>query len=244
MTTPVDSKWLVMTELKCKRTGVAILSALGLSALAISFLIHIYGLDLRIAAELHDLSMGEAGWMTGKASPWIKFYRYGEYPAVIMAVIAFVAFLFTKAGKLPVKFAKPCLVIVLTVILGPGLVVNGILKNFWGRPRPADTVLFGGTCPERGLADPGGPGAGKSFVCGHCANAFAVASGVALFPYFPGVAGLFLGAGLTFGALGSFARMAQGAHYLSDAFWSGIIVLSIIVWLYFCVFKIPALERD
>jgi len=233
-----------MSEIKCKRIGIAILLVLGLSAVAISFVIHIYGLDSRIARALHDSSLGETGWLTGKSSPWIQFYRYGEYPAVIMAIIAFAIFLLTKAGKLPASCSKPCLVIVLTVILGPGLAVNGLLKNCWGRPRPADTIIFGGTYPERSFTNPGGPGAGKSFVCGHCANAFAVSSGVAFFPYYPAIAGLFLGVGLAFGALGSFARMAQGAHYLSDTLWSAVIVLSIIVWLYFCVFKIPAVGRE
>ena len=131
-----------MSEIKCKRIGIAILLVLGLSAVAISFVIHIYGLDFRIARALHDSSLGETGWLTGKASPWIQFYRYGEYPAVIMAIIAFAIFLLTKAGKLPASCSKPCLVIVLTVILGPGLAVNGLLKNCWGRPRPADTSHF------------------------------------------------------------------------------------------------------
>ncbi len=233
-----------MSELKCKRIGLVILTFLGLSALATSLIIHIYGLDLRIAKSLHDSSLGEIGWLTGKASPWIQFYRYGEYPAVIMAILAFAIFLLAKAGKFPAIYTKSCLVVVLTVILGPGLVVNGILKNCWGRPRPADTISFGGTSPDRNFLNPGGPGAGKSFVCGHCANAFAVSSGVAFFPFHPGIAGFLFGAGLALGTLGSFARMAQGGHYLSDVVWSGFIVLSIIVWLYFCIFKILAVERE
>ncbi len=32
----------------------------------------------------------------------------------------------------------------ITLVLGPGLLVNGFLKEFVGRPRPDDTLLFGG----------------------------------------------------------------------------------------------------
>ncbi len=229
-----------MTELKSKRLGLLIISILFLAGFAITALIYRYDLDLRLSVFLHKASLGEAGWLIGKMSPWTEFYRFGEYPAVIMAIAAFIFYILTLIGKFPRKYSRPFLIIVLTVILGPGLVVNGILKTCWGRPRPADTVMFGGNEPCRNILQPAGPGGGKSFVCGHCANAFAIASGVSLFPYSPGLAGFFLGVGLTMGMLGSFARIAQGGHYLSDTMWAGILVFVIIVWLYFCVFKMPA----
>ena len=228
-----------MTPSQSRNAGLILITAFLLFGVAISAIINLEGWDLSVSMALHESTLGESGWLIGKMTPWAAFYRFGEYPAVIMAIIAFIGYIFTLLGKFPRKYAKPFLVIVLTVILGPGLIVNGILKPFWGRPRPADTVMFGGKEPYRNVFQPAGPGGGKSFVCGHCANAFAIASGVSFFPYFPGLAGLFLGAGLTMGTLGSFARIAQGGHYLSDTLWAGIIVLSIIAWLYFCVFKVP-----
>ena len=228
-----------MTPSQSKNAGLILITAFLLFGVAISAIINLEGWDLSVSTALHESTLGESGWAIGKMSPWKTFYRFGEYPAVIMAIIAFIGYILTLAGQFPRKYAKPFLVVVLTVILGPGLIVNGILKPFWGRPRPADTVIFGGKEPYRNVFQPAGPGGGKSFVCGHCANAFAIASGVSFFPYCPGLAGLFLGAGLTMGALGSFARIAQGGHYLSDTVWAGIIVLSIIAWLYFCVFKVP-----
>ena len=228
-----------MTKPQSRNAGLIVMTVLFLFGVVISAIINLEGWDLAVSTALHEPTLGESGWLLGKMSPWAAFYRLGEYPAVIMAIAAFVGYILTLIGKFPRKYAKPFLVIVLTVILGPGLIVNGILKPFWGRPRPADTVMFGGKEPYRGVFQPAGPGGGKSFVCGHCANAFAVASGVSFFPYCPGLAGLFLGVGLTMGTLGSFARIAQGGHYLTDTVWAGIIVLSIIAWLYFCVFKIP-----
>jgi lipid A 4'-phosphatase len=232
-----------MTESQSRRKGILIIMALVLSGLAITSIIYFMNLDLRLSAALHEAPLGEAGWLIGKQSPWAEFYRYGEYPAVIMAIAAFVFYVLLRANKFSVQYSKPCLVIVLTVILGPGLLVNGILKSCWGRPRPVDTIEFGGTASYRSIFNPAGPGGGKSFVCGHCANAFAIASGGSFFPYFPRLAGLFTGFGLSLGIIGSFARIAQGGHYLSDTVWAGIIVLAIIAWLYFCVFKIPAISR-
>lgn len=232
-----------MTESQSRNAGLIVMTALFLFGVVISAIINWEGWDLSVSTALHEPTLGESGWLLGKMSPWAAFYRFGEYPAVIMAIAAFIGYIFTLIGKFPRKYAKPFLVIVLTVILGPGLIVNGILKPFWGRPRPADTVMFGGKEPYRGIFQPAGPGGGKSFVCGHCANAFAIASGVSFFPHCPGLAGFSLGVGLAMGAFGSFARIAQGGHYLSDTVWAGIVVLSIIAWLYFCVFKIPV-KRD
>ncbi|MGC8658167.1 MAG: phosphatase PAP2 family protein [Desulfomonilaceae bacterium] len=229
-----------MTESQSKATGIAIVCILFSLGIVISAIIEFKGWDLMLSSALHDQRLGASGWTIGKMYPFYVFYRFGEYPAIIMAIAAFFGYILTRVGNLSRKYAKPFLVIVLTVILGPGLIVNGILKPLWGRPRPADTVIFGGAEPFRSVAQPLGPGGGKSFVCGHCANAFAIASGIALYPFFPGAASFFLGAGLTMGVLGSLARIAQGGHYLSDTVWSGIIVLSIIAWLYFCLFKLPA----
>ena len=233
-----------MTESQSKRVGWVIVALLLLSGVMISVLIYLGDWDLKLSSGFHDSGPGHTGWPIGKQSPWLEFYRFGEYPAIIMAVVALILYLLTRVNRFPSKYSKSLLVIVLTVILGPGLVVNGILKPLWGRPRPADTVTFGGAYQYRGVFSPAGPNDGKSFVSGHCANAFAIASGVALFPYAPGLAGLFLGVGLAFGALGCFARIVQGAHFLSDTLWSGVIVFSIIAWLYFCLFKIPAKIDD
>ena len=41
--------------------------------------------------------------------------------------------------------AKAWLFLFLGLLVGPGLVVNGILKDHWGRARPAEIIEFGGT---------------------------------------------------------------------------------------------------
>ena len=42
---------------------------------------------------------------------------------------------------------RTALFLTLSLLLGPGLLVNGILKPQWGRPRPIHVTQFGGNCP-------------------------------------------------------------------------------------------------
>ena len=64
----------------------------------------------------------------------------------------------------------------LLFLLGPGLLVNGILKEFWGRARPADIAEFGGEklfTPPLRIADQCATNC--SFVSGEGAGATALA---------------------------------------------------------------------
>jgi lipid A 4'-phosphatase len=136
------------------------------------------------------------------------------------------------------------LVIVLTAILGPGVLVNGILKNYWSRPRPRQIEQFGGQWNYRHPHQPGIPGKGKSFPCGHCTMGFLFCS-LMIFrkhkrwlAYTGGVIGLLLGGFL------SAARILQGAHYLSDTLWSMGILLMLPMALYFIILKRPTVRME
>src|SRR5579863_6934684 len=67
------------------------------------------------------------------------------------------------------------LFVLLALALGPGLVVNGILKDHWGRARPAQVTEFGGArqfTPAPLIADQCDRNC--SFVAGHPAVGFAL----------------------------------------------------------------------
>jgi lipid A 4'-phosphatase len=117
--------------------------------------------------------------------------------------------------------------------------VNGLLKNYWGRPRPVEVSALGGDWEYRTVWEPGVPGRGKSFTCGHCSMAFAVGSAAAFAPYFPVAAGAALVASVGYGMVMGVARMAQGGHFPTDVLWSGILVFMIAAALYYLVFRIP-----
>lgn len=110
--------------------------------------------------------------------------------------------------------------------LGPGLLVNGFLKDHWGRPRPVSTELYGGTLPfvPAGQWSDACP-ANCSFVSGEAASIFWL---VCLIPLLPtafrriGTVAIVAAAAFTSGL-----RLAFGGHYLSDVTLGGLSTLII-----------------
>lgn len=226
--------------------SLVIVAGLFLFGVVATLLLELSGLDLALAREFYVPGGANEGWAFGREQPWAWLYDYGEAPAWVLGVGALILYAASKAGKVRQEYQRRCLVVVLTIALGPGLVVNGILKEYWGRPRPAQISLFGGQTDYRPVWHPGGPGQGRSFTCGHCSMAFAVSSAVAFYPIHPVLSvGAFV-AGTAYGIVMSVARMAQGGHFATDCLWSGIIVIALLVLLYDCVFRVPehALRRN
>jgi len=219
--------------------GLVIISALFALGITGTVFLNKTGKDFSWTAAFYEWGGRNAGWIYARDPVWAALYDYGEIPGILLALFGLAGFLAAKWGKAPRQYAKPFMVIVLTVVLGPGLLVNGILKNYWGRSRPHDTAAFSGSQPYSTVFQPGGPGMGKSFPCGHCSMGYAFASGVAFFPYHPMIGVASLVGGTAFGTLLGIARMAQGGHYPTDVLWSGILVLMLIAGLYYFVFRIP-----
>ena len=135
-----------------------------------------------------------------------------------------------------------CIFMFFLVALGPGLIVNGVLKDNWGRPRPRDTVEFNGNLSYQApfvISDQGG----KSFPCGHCSVAFAFAGiGIWLRQRSKRWFWYILILSLVLGLVVGLARVAVGAHYLSDVLVSGLVVY-ITAWLMVTFFPEYCLPR-
>jgi lipid A 4'-phosphatase len=113
--------------------------------------------------------------------------------------------------------------IVLTMILGPGLLVNRLLKAHWGRARPRDVVEFGGTAqftPPHQWAEQ--CAANCSFVSGEVSAVTALSLALTTLLLANrdriGRGGLrALLAGIwTLPLLSAYQRISVGAHFLSD----------------------------
>jgi membrane-associated phospholipid phosphatase len=135
------------------------------------------------------------------------------------------------------------LVIVLTAVIGPGLVVNGVVKNYWGRPRPRQVQEFGGQWEYRDVFQPGVPGKGKSFPCGHCTMGYLLCTLLVFRREKPWVAYLGSAVGLGFGSMVGIARMVQGAHFPNDALGSLYVILMVSTGLYYLVLQVPKPQR-
>ncbi len=228
-----------MAPINYWRRGALVVSGLWIIGFFGAFVIGLSDSDLVWTSWFYVSDGDDGSWATGKTPLFSMLYKYGEFPGIALAALSLAGCLMVKLGRLDRRYTRPFLVIILTVILGPGLVVNGILKEHWGRPRPADLKQFGASEQYRHFWNPGGSGCGKSFVCGHCAIAFSTCSVVALYPIHPVTASVGLVSGMLYGVLMSLARISQGGHFSTDAIWSAVVVLSLIAILYYFVFRIP-----
>jgi len=125
--------------------------------------------------------------------------------------------------------------LVLSLALGPGLLVNVGLKEHSHRPRPIQTQEFGGKWEFRPwYRFDGACERNCSFVSGEAASAFwAVAPAIlAPAPIRPALVGV----ALVFGASTAVLRMAFGGHYLSDTIFAGLFTILIVLGLYHALF--------
>lgn len=122
--------------------------------------------------------------------------------------------------------------LLITAIIGPGLTVNSILKENFGRARPVQIVEFGGEKEfSRALTISDQCNTNCSFASGHAAMGFyftAIAY-VAGYLYFVRI---YLAA-LVFGSFIGLSRIIMGGHFASDVIASGFIVLFLNHIIYF-----------
>jgi len=115
--------------------------------------------------------------------------------------------------------------VTLCLLLGPGLIVNAGLKSFWGRARPSQIDVFGGTAqftPALQLADQ--CASNCAFVSGDAALGFCLTALAFVWRrHAPALFAVGLSVGLLFGA----SRIAQGGHFLSDIVFAGLIVIGL-----------------
>lgn len=112
--------------------------------------------------------------------------------------------------------------VLLVLAVGPGLLVNAVFKDHWGRARPSQIVEFGGEkqfTPAWVMTDQCERNC--SFVSGHASIGFYLLA-FALLSRKHRKSLLTLG--VLSGLLVGWARVVQGGHFLSDVIFSGFVV--------------------
>ena len=135
--------------------------------------------------------------------------------------------------------ARALALLVVTFALGPGLLVNGLLKTHSHRPRPRQTIeIVGAGQSYRPFYEfDGGCARNCSFSSGETAAAFWTVTPALLAPaalVTPAVS-----CALAFGVLVGAMRILAGAHFLSDVAFSALAVLVLIAAL-----RRPLAPRD
>jgi membrane-associated PAP2 superfamily phosphatase len=176
----------------------------------------------------------EGKWPTGDLFLWQLLYRLDRIPAFALAMFGLAACL-ASFFRQDLRHWRRCgAFLVLLLALGPGLMVNAVFKDHWGRPRPREIVQFGGQKQFLQPWQKGEDGKGRSFPSGHASAAFYMSA-----PFFIyrrsniRLARIWLIGGLIFGVFMSIARITQGAHFLSDNLWAwGMVHLTALALYY------------
>jgi lipid A 4'-phosphatase len=204
----------------------------GLGFLLSALLATLVDMDPRLSGYFYDPTAAQQ-WFFKTAVPWLWLYRYGEWPTWVLAIGAAVVWGGSLRRRSWICYRRACALIVLAIMLGPGLLVNGVLKPLWGRPRPAQVDLFGGSRPYQPWWQPGNIGGGRSFPSGHAAMGYVLVLGTCLVPRRRSawLRGLVLGGALAYGSLLGATRIIQGGHFLSDVLWSGSLMCFLVATL-------------
>ncbi|NVN90555.1 MAG: phosphatase PAP2 family protein [Desulfuromonadales bacterium] len=197
--------------------------------MSLTILIAYSGADLSVSSHFYQSN----GWPVGEQFPWKWLYRMDGYPAIAIATFGLCSACSGGIMSRHRLWRRQGIFLVLLLVLGPGLLVNVVFKSHWGRPRPRDIVEFNGSQQFRHPWQPAiNNSKGHSFPSGHCSAAFYMTA-----PFFiyrhrkPELAKRWLVGGAGFGLLMSYARIAQGGHFLSDTLWAWGIVHMLAIML-------------
>jgi len=166
--------------------------------------------------------LGIKFWPAGSGPPWNILYTLAPFPAFVLAVTALILLVSGFFIRKVASCRRKAVFVLLLLALGPGLVVNVLLKDQLGRARPREVIEFGGKHEFTQFWRLGSASANSSFPSGHAAIAFfMIAPWFVLRDNKRAIATGFLIFGLSFGLLVGIARILQGAHFVSDVAWAG-----------------------
>lgn len=201
-------------------------------------------IDLAVSSAFYDPSHGFVGDRNLLVTAVYRGIPLMSKAIIIALFVALFAYCFQRGvhgqrRRIQVAF------LIVAMALGPGLLVDVALKDYWGRARPAKVEAFGGASTFSPALVPSDQCEGNcSFVSGHASAGFYLVS-----------LGFLGGAvarrrwtliGLVVGTLFGIGRITQGGHFLTDivfsfyATWLG----AWLAWLIFVKFGWLAVAPD
>jgi lipid A 4'-phosphatase len=209
-----------MSDLQSKQSRfywTCVLAAFAVPAFAAGFF---PGVDLAVSGFFYQAGRGFV------RSPVLEWLHHAGPGIVVAAALAAALGLwrsgrltFARAGFVPAVF-----------LLGPGLLVNALLKEHYGRARPVQVEAFGGAAHFTSalqIADQCHHNC--SFTAGDPSAGFALIAFALLLPEKRGVfTALALGLGSALGLM----RVAQGGHFFSDVMFTAVATMGSAVLLF------------
>ena len=187
-----------------------------------------------------DVAITRFFYVVGSGFPWgetpiakgIYWFIWGASRlTVVVALLLWLASLAARRGWLAER-RRWLGFVALALALGPGLISDQALKNHWGRARPHQTVLFGGTQQFTPALQPADQCERNcSFVSGHATAGFALMTFGWLAA--PRRRARWMLAAVAVGAGVGLVRVIQGGHFTSDVFFAFYAVWlgNLLAWL-------------
>ena len=198
-------------------------------------------LDLRVARHFYAVEDASHNTFAFRIYPPVMMARnlglWVGTVLVIPAVLALLVKLILPRRKLFIP-GRAVVFLISTMILAPGLLVNVLLKDHWGRPRPIDVTQFGGQDQFVAWWDPRGRCPSNcAFVSGDVSGAFWTVAPAALAP--PQWRALAYGAALALGTGMAAICVMAGAHFPSDVIFAGVFTFLVIWAVYALIYRWP-----
>jgi lipid A 4'-phosphatase len=215
-----------------------------LCALAALIVVYPRALDLTVAHFLFSAPTGKflGSERTASLLQSILAFLTVTFVTVCLAVLAIDCMGRLRQTKLRSPVASRSVIyLLLALALGPGLVINGIFKQAWGRARPRDVVEFG---EKRHFS-------GAFVLSDQCTANCSFVSGESSLGFY-GLTFMFvarrrrktiLAASLLGGSSIGLVRMSVGAHFLSDILFSGVFTFVVSYLVYLCMFHEERREK-
>jgi membrane-associated PAP2 superfamily phosphatase len=204
---------------------VLVYSMIGIAAAVTAITLAGFNVDLAIASLFYDPATRQ---FSGQNAPVSMVRDHG-----VIAVATCIGCIVLAATKylpwrLPSIPGRTATYLTISLLLGPGLLVNGILKEHWDRPRPVHVTQFGGADAYVNWWNPTGTCERNcSFVSGEAATAAWMFGPAMLVPMPWRTAAL--AAAAIFTAAMSALRMSVGAHFFTDALFGALSTMLILL---------------
>lgn len=202
-----------------------------------TILVRLSDADMKISALFYRPGAAGGSWPVGERLPWRALNQAAPWLAVLLGLLGAALLVIGRLEPRRSAWSAHGLLILLTLLIGPGVVVNVLAKDHWRRPRPHRTEGLGG---RYSYVPPlvTGPH-GRSFPCGDASVGFACGA-----LYYAGrrrrpvAARLCLAASIAAGLLIGVARVASGAHFLSDVLWGGFLTWAVLMVVHYTILGI------
>jgi membrane-associated PAP2 superfamily phosphatase len=170
-----------------------------------------------------DIAASEAFFRAGAGfplsqEPLLKAFRKSADLALLLIVSGLIVTLvwgIARRGLSALVSSRRSVFLIAALVIGPGLVVNGVFKSWWGRPRPVAVDLFGGEAPYQTvwrISD--WCQSNWSFVSGEASSAAWLVAATVLIP--ARLRSVLVPPVVLYALLLSLNRLAFGGHFLSD----------------------------